>query len=306
MGKNVLGCFFVMVLALLIITPPICSVSSAAPIIIDHNSVASFSSLSNAAIDAVQANLRWHYAHTSHGRQLAIGLQILEDKDSRYSVNILNKALPNETRALNVFNGQENDHAINADEYWQTDTGINATKAVLNNNPSINVSTWSWCRELQESDGNVQGYLTQMAAFETAFPEVTFVYMTCTADSKWTEGFNRYTQNNAIRNWVANSDNRVLFDFADLDAWWYNGSEWEQGTYTHEDQTIPTQHDQFHDNDGNHPGHTTDESCEQKGKAVWVMMTAIEQRNAVPIPGAVWLLGSGFMGLVAVRRRKKA
>jgi len=37
-----------------------------------------------------------------------------------------------------------------------------------------------------------------------------------------------------------------------------------------------------------------------------MMMTAIEQRNAVPIPGAVWLLGSGFMSLVAVRRRKKA
>ena len=25
--------------------------------------------------------------------------------------------------------------------------------------------------------------------------------------------------------------------------------------------------------------------------------------NAVPIPGAVWLLGSGLLGLVAIRRR---
>ena len=33
---------------------------------------------------------------------------------------------------------------------------------------------------------------------------------------------------------------------------------------------------------------------------------AIYSRNCVPIPGAVWLLGSGLLGLVGIRRKKKA
>jgi hypothetical protein len=30
------------------------------------------------------------------------------------------------------------------------------------------------------------------------------------------------------------------------------------------------------------------------------------QVNVVPIPGALWLLGSGLVGLVVMKRRKKA
>ena len=290
-------------LALFLAAIPICSVSSAAPIIIDHNSVAGFSSLSDAAIDAVQANISWHYAHTSHGGQLTTGLQRLEDGNAKYSIAIGNSSLPTESGALNIFNGQESDTYISPEEYWNSATGIGNTGNVLNHNPTINVSAWSWCTQLNTySTDTVQGYLNQMAAFETAFPEVTFVYMTGNAQASGSGGLTRYTNNNLIRSWVAGSDNRVLFDFADLDAWWYDGSTWEQGTYDYNGQTIPIQHSHFN---GSESGHTTYESCEQKGEAVWMMMAEIEQRNAVPIPGALWLLGSGFFGLVAIRRRRK-
>jgi len=94
----------------------------------------------------------------------------------------------------------------------------------------------------------------------------------------------------------------VLFDFADLDAWWYNGTAWEQETYLYNGDAIPIEHTHF---SGSQCGHTTYESCEQKGKAVWMMMAKIRQRETVPLPGAVWLLGSGLFGLAALRRKKK-
>lgn len=274
----------------------------AAPIIIDHNSISEFASLSDVAIDKVQANIRWHYAHTSHGGQLTTGLTRIENSDSKYNISIGNSHLPDESGALNVFNGQEGDTYIAPEEYWKTPAGIQKTKDVLNHNPSINVSAWSWCRQLNSYTTNdVQAYLNQMAAFEEDFPDVTFVYMTGNAQANGSEGANRYKNNNLIRDWVKNSDNRVLFDFADLDAWWFNGSEWEQATYEYDGQNIPIEHSHFRGDDSNH---TTYESCEQKGKAVWVMMDKIQQTQAVPIPGAVWLLGSGLFGLVAVRRRR--
>lgn len=300
--KKIFGCFCAMglIVSMAILTD---AVSSAAPIIIDHTSIANFSALPDDTVDAVQANIRWHYAHTSHGGQLTSGLQRLENGNAKYSIAIGNSYLPGESGALNIFNGQEGDTYITPEEYWKTASGIAKTENVLDHNPTINVSAWSWCTQLNSYDTTtVQAYLDQMAVFEASYPDVTFIYMTGNAQASGSSGARRYANNNLIRSWVAQSDNRVLFDFADLDAWWYNGTTWEQGTYEYNGQLIPIENSHFN---GSECGHTTYESCEQKGRAVWVMMAGIEQRSAVPIPGAVWLLGSSFLGLLLVRHKKK-
>jgi hypothetical protein len=66
----------------------------------------------------------------------------------------------------------------------------------------------------------------------------------------------------------------VLFDFADLDSWWFNpvSEEWEHSTYDYDGSTVPVEHPQFN---GSEAGHTTYESCEQKGRAVWWMMARL-------------------------------
>jgi hypothetical protein len=76
-----------------------------------------------------------------------------------------------------------------------------------------------------------------------------------------------------IRQYCVAND-KVLFDFADLDSWWFNPAteEWEHASYDYEGDTVPVEHPQFN---GNQAGHTTYESCEQKGRSVWWMMARL-------------------------------
>ena len=224
-------------------------------------------------IDAAQAGIKMHYAHTSHGGQLTTGLSRIETGDTLYSVAIGYSSLPAEAGALCIFDGQEHATYITPDLYWETEAGLNYTRSVLDNNPSINVSMWSWCTQLTYySQAQCQAYLDAISLLEAEYPAVRFIYMTCNAQATGSSGYNRYLNNQMIRMHCAGSD-RILFDFADLDAWWYNPSGgWEFSSYEYSGSDVPLEHPQFN---GDQAGHTTYESCEQKGKAVWHMVARL-------------------------------
>ena len=225
-------------------------------------------------IDSVQLNKKLHYAHTSHGGQLTTGVQRIENNDPDYSIAIGYSYLPQEPGAFCIFDGQENDTYISPNEYWETAYGMNLTRDVLNNNPTINASMWSWCCQVNgASEGYIQAYLDSITQLETEFPNVTFIYMTGNAQTTGPAGYNRYLRNQQIRQYCIDN-NKVLFDFADLDSWWFNPAnyEWEHATYEYNGNDVPMEHPQFN---GNQAGHTTYESCEQKGKAVWWMMSEL-------------------------------
>ncbi len=238
----------------------------AAPVIITH-ACTDTSAIPKAWIDAAQSGIKLHYAHTSHGGQLTTGLNRIESGDPAYSVAIGYSVLPTEAGALCIFDGQEHDTYITPDEYWETETGLDYTRSVLDNNPDINVSMWSWCTQLNYySQAQCQDYIDAISMLEGEYPGVTFVYMTCNAQATGSSGYNRYLNNEMIRQHCIDND-KVLFDFADLDAWWYNPSSgWEFSSYEYEGADVPVEHPQFN---GDQAGHTTYESCEQKGKAVW-------------------------------------
>jgi len=238
------------------------------PLIIDHT-CADVSQVSDTELDAIQENFRLHYAHTSHGSQLTEGLERLENSNSKYNVAIGYSSLPAQAGALNIFDGQETDTYITPDMYWESTWGVGLTKDVLDHNPTINLSMWAWCCQLDDYNSNqVQLYLDTMAGLEADYPNITFIYMTGNSQS---ESSNRYARNNQIRQFCINN-NKVLFDFADLDCW-YNG---QQNVVS----GIPCEHPHYH---GDQAGHTTYESCENKGKAVWYMLAELydEQFTAI-------------------------
>ncbi len=107
-----------------------------------------------------------------------------------------------------------------------------------------------------------------MTALEAAYPNITFVYMTGNAQS---ESSNRYDRNNQIRQYCV-ENNKVLFDFADLDCW-YNGQK-------NIVNGIPCEHPRYH---GDQAGHTTYESCENKAKAFRYLLARLVEEQLMPV-----------------------
>ncbi|MBN1434061.1 hypothetical protein JW921_04825 [Candidatus Fermentibacterales bacterium] len=274
--------------ALLILMPHlvVLGAASAQPVIIDHTCEA-LDLIPMSWIQTVQSTMKLHYAHTSHGSQLTTGVERIEDDDPDYDVEIGYCYLPDAPGALCIFDGQEAETYITPELYWESKEGMDYTRAVLNNNPEINTSMWCWCCQLDYyGEGQVQAYLDSMCVLESEFPAVTFVFMTGNAQAEDGDGYNRHQRNEQIRDFCVAND-RVLFDFADLDCWWFNPDteEWEHHTYSYGGTDIPSEHPQFY---GDEAGHTTFESCEQKGRALWWMMAVLAGWEGAELEQQTW------------------
>ncbi|HER43367.1 MAG TPA: hypothetical protein ENO08_02780 [Candidatus Eisenbacteria bacterium] len=244
------------------------------PLIIDHN-FTDLGLIPAERIDSVQANQKFHYAHTSHGAQLTSGIRDIAQSNALYQISIGARFLPDTPEAFCVFDGQEDISYVTPEEYWATSTGLNKTRSVLDNNPSINASMWCWCGEIDEyTEAELQAYLDAISLLESEYPDVVFIYMTQHAQTGDWFGYNRYLRNEQIRAFCRDN-NKVLYDFADLDCWWYNPAtlEWEYSTYEYDGHIVPIEHPSFH---GTECYHTSDESCLQKGKAFWWLVSLLE------------------------------
>ncbi|MCD6326088.1 hypothetical protein J7M28_00835 [bacterium] len=242
------------------------SMALAEAIIIDHNCI-DLSQIPPEWIDAAQQQLKLHYGHTSHGSQLIYGLERLASADPTFDAAIGHGELPTQQGALCVY-----DVDNSPDDYYYD------TQSILDSLEALNLSMFGWCCQADYSDWEdyLDDYLANMQAFEDANPDVTFIYMTGNAQSEDQDGYNRYRFNGEIRRFC-NENDKVLFDFADLDSW-YDG---EQHTYRYNRNNVPLEHPHFN---GNEAGHTTYESCEQKGRAVWWMMARLAGWNPHPDP----------------------
>ena len=232
-------------------------------IIIDHTCT-DISKIPGTWITEVKKILKIHYAHTSHGEQITEGLERLSNANAKYHYYPDNCNVPQTTQYLSLMDGQYYDYYcetyVTPGLYWEGTYGLNITRSVLNNF-DVNVSLWAWCCQLDYySQSEAQAYLNAMAQLESEYPDVTFIYMTGNAQSAEQ---NRVNRNNQIRNYCRNN-NKILFDFADLDCW-YNGQQYTENG-------IPMEHPHYN---GDQAGHTTYESCENKGNAFWWLLARI-------------------------------
>ena len=180
-----------------------------AGVIANHAAVAGFSAIPAGAFATIRATFNIYYGHTSHGSQLISGLGILENEQP-------------ETYARPAI--YEDDWIDLGDEDWET-----VTRAHLSEQPVTNLVLWSWCGQLSWMEtGDVNTYLTRMSQLEADYPHVTFVYMTGHLDGTGPSG-TLYRNNTLIRAYCL-ANNKVLYDFADIESFDPNGVYYPWGS----------------------------------------------------------------------------
>jgi len=226
--------------------------SIATALIADHTAAANFNNISADSFSSVRSTFTIYYSHTSHGSQLITGLSMLENEDSGlYGRPTI----------------YENDSIDLGDTDWDS-----LTRDYLNNHPETNLVMWSWCGQLSwYSEEEVNDYLTKMGQLEAGYPNVTFVYMTGHLDGTGSSG-TLYINNNRIRSFCS-ANNKVIFDFADIESYdpdgnyYPDGSDWCEWCSTWcATHSCPSCDDCAHSQCIN---------CYLKGKAFWWMLVQL-------------------------------
>jgi hypothetical protein len=226
-----------------------------------------------------------HYAHTSHGSQIISGLTHLETVDPTYTLSVFTAGSAPPT-VLNcavgdlcIFDGNPPETYITPDDYWETQGGVDRTEAVADTG-LFDFSMWSWCGQMSYySDTDVQLYLDTMAAWDQGYPDMRFVLMTGHTDGG---GATLAANNNLVRQYAVDN-NKVLFDFADIETYDPLGGgpydndasgncTWCVGfcaTHPEYCTSLPS----YCAHTGNHPEDTL--FCKLKGQAFWWMMARL-------------------------------
>lgn len=273
--QRILPTVLVLVLVGLILQPGGAAARSAAvtrsaPLIIDHRHT-DLSQVPDAWIEQAKDLLRLSYGHTSHGSQLVSGMDAIEALDTLYAYNT-NGAIT--TDVLSLHDYMPSGDLGNPDRTsWAT-----RTRTYLNGpsgtGPGRNVVMWSWCGQVSSAtEGDINTYLSLMNQLELDYPGLNFVYMTGHLDGQ--ANGNLKTRNNQIRAYV-NANNKVLFDFADIESYdpagnYYpsesDGCAWCTSwcaAHPQDCQNLPSS-----------CAHSHPLQCKLKGQAFWWMMARL-------------------------------
>jgi hypothetical protein len=198
---------------------------SNAQIIIDHHCT-DLSKIPSYWIDQAKSNLRISYQHTSHGSQPIRGMYTLSQLypsmnfdwtgSDYYTYNSVDPGgyiagvFLNDFGMLDMYG--DLGHLGDLTSMYQTHDLLETSGC------DRNVVIWSWCGGASDNDvAGINAYLNAMDSLEQAYPSITFVYMTGHLDGTGTAG-NLHQMNELIRAYC-NSNNKILFDFADIESY---------------------------------------------------------------------------------------
>ena len=199
------------VMAILLLAPTLFGADE--PIIADHICT-DLPSVPAAAIDQAKANLHIAYGHTSHGSQVTSGMTGLVTFTGGCGGPQFAWNNGGTGGALDLH-----DYAMGGDCGYYPQW-VNNTRDYLNDpaNADVNVIIWSWCGQISgyTSQDLIDKYLAPMDQLETDYPHVTFVYMT--GHLNYWQKANTDARNQQVRDFCL-ANNKVLFDFADIESW---------------------------------------------------------------------------------------
>jgi hypothetical protein len=208
--------FFMLVLLLWI--SGISAMAASQPIIINHTCT-DLSQVPSKWITQAKSDLRVTFGHTSHGSQLVSGMETFMGSEG--SLYYFTKSEWGYDEGVFLNDYSPDGDLGNPDRT----TWASRTRALLNRAGGCdrNVVMWSWCGQAETSNpADIITYLNLMNQLEIDFPAVTFVYMTGHLVGSGTAG-DLNQRNEQIRSYCL-ANNKVLFDFADIESYDPNGS----------------------------------------------------------------------------------
>jgi hypothetical protein len=230
-------------------------------------------------INTAKAKFKIAYGHTSHGSQLTTGMSLLPEKAGAvYSYNA------DGTNGALYFN----EYILSGDLGGDWDS---QTRALLNRaDNNINLVMWSWCGQLSTmTTAEVTSYLAKMNLLEKDFPNVIFVYITGHLDGTGEAG-TLHRNNEQIRAY-AKANNKVLFDFADIESYNPDGLDFlyqgatDGNDYADSSKNWATEWCAKNSTSplcsANSCAHSTLLNCNLKGRAVWWLFARLADWSGI-------------------------
>jgi hypothetical protein len=246
-------------------------VTRSAPIVVDHRHT-NLSKIPEYWINQAKNLLRLSYGHTSHGSQLVSGMDAIESILPLYNFNT-NGGISAGVLSLHDYI-PSGDLGAPDRVTWAALTRTYLT-GPTGTGPSRNTVMWSWCGQVSSASGtDINTYLGLMNQLEADYPNVNFIYMTGHLDGSGETG-NLKIRNQQIRDYVL-ANNKVLFDFADIESYDPAGNY-----YPNESDgcawctTWCSAHPADCQNLTSSCAHSHPFNCKMKGQAFWWLMARL-------------------------------